>query len=487
MKNLFKILTLLLAVTFIFTSCNPNKVKPDPIDQVEDGIYVVGEGTADTALNINALMKVTPNEVTQENRAELMEIYISVKAGTGGFNIVKVAGTTITTYGPGTDFAKVETADLDTDEPKDGLWRGSYVVSDTKFTVPEDGLYHVVIDTELGICAVAKADWGVIGGATPGGWSGSTELPSAGFDLKKMTFTATNMILLVDQFKFRYSNGWKIILDATYDLGDGVQGIKVNSNFGGTVDALVPGGANIENTVVGVYTVSMTWEYGKGMTAKLTKTGNYTPPAYPDSLYISGDASSYGWATPGDSTSASFHKVADSQNDGVFWKICYLDATGSFKIAAKGWASPNIGFAQVDEFDANGVTVSSNDGNMQIATSGMYMIVVDLRNDLIKVSVSTPKVYGIGDAFTDWTEQAPANLFTIDDVNKTLVSPALPTSGNIRMYVSHAWIPAWWNAEFVVDNSAIVYRNNGGDPATIPGTAGQIITLHFDDNTGSIN
>jgi hypothetical protein len=56
------------------------------------------------------------------------------------------------------------------------------------------------------------------------------------------------------------------------------------------------------------------------------------------------------------------------------------------------------------------------------------------------------------------------------------------------MYVSHPWIPSWWNAEFNVYGTDIIYRNDSGDdqPA-VPGTAGQIITLHFDDNKGSIN
>jgi hypothetical protein len=44
------------------------------------------------------------------------------------------------------DFKIVETAALDVDEPKDGLWKGNLVESTTPFTVPEDGLYHVIVD-----------------------------------------------------------------------------------------------------------------------------------------------------------------------------------------------------------------------------------------------------------------------------------------------------------------------------------------------------
>jgi len=489
MKNLFKILALVLAVGVVFSACKP-KVDPDPVNQVEDGIYVSGDATADTALNINALMSTTRNEVTQETRSSLYELYIALD-GSKGFNIVIVDGGESTTYGPGADFALVDAADLDNEEPQAGLWRGSYEETNTQFQVADDGLYHVIIDTELGIAAIAKVEWGVIGGATPNGWSGSTELTEGAFDLEAIKFETTGMILVVDQFKFRYSNGWKIILDTVLALGDGKKGVKVNTNFGTDVDALVPGGDNIENTVNGVYTVTMDWVYGTGMTASLTKTGNYTPPTYPDSLFIVGDATAYGWTTPGDASTkltASFHKAADAaSNDGIFWKICYLDNAGAFKISAADWSTPNIGFGDVDEFDVNGVTVSDNSGNMSVATSGMYMVVVDLSDSEIKVSVAPATVYGIGDAFGSWDEEVPANLFTVDNVLKMLTSPALVADSDIRMYAAHDWIAAWWNAEFNLYTTDIEYRNDGGEQTAVPGTTGQVISLGFDDNTGAIN
>lgn len=92
----------------------------------------------------------------------------------------------------------------------------------------------------------------------------------------------------------------------------------------------------------------------------------------------------------------------------------------------------------------------------------------------------------IGDAFGSWDAGVETNKFTVDNTAKTLVSPALPASANIRMYADHSWIPDWWNAEFNVFDGVIQYRNDGGDQEAVPGTAGQVITLHFDDNTGTI-
>ena len=124
---------------------------------------------------------------------------------------------------------------------------------------------------------------------------------------------------------------------------------------------------------------------------------------------------------------------------------------------------------------------------MKVNESGQYIVVVNLRDNKTKVSVKPAEVFGIGEAFGGiWDAGVPANKFTVDNATKTIVFPALLSNGAIRMYASHAWIPAWWNAEFRVDAGKIDYRNDGGDQAAVNGTAGQKITLKFDDNTGSI-
>ena len=449
-----------------------------PPTPVEDGIYVVGSGTALTDFAINGLMKSTLNEVGQEPRASLLELYVAVKGG-DGFNIIKVAGTERTTHGPGADFAEV--TELDGDEPRTGkFWRGSIAVTDTKFIVPEDGLYHVIFDTELGVVVVAQAKWGVIGAATPGGWSDNTPMTAA-FDLNKMEFQVTDMTMLENSWKFRYSDGWKIFMDA-----DGT--VKVNTNLGGTVEAPTPGGADLTNTVYGVYTVALTWELGKDWVGSATKTGDGEPlPEYPEAVYLVGDGTAYGWDAPGGNEEAIFHKAAGgTPSEGIYWKIAHLEGGLGFKISAADWTAPNLGFAEVEEFDAEGIEVVDNGGNMSIGESGMYIIVLNLRDEMTKVSVKPAEVYGIGDAFGGWDEDAEANKFVVDNAAKTLTSPALVADGNIRIYAQHNWIQDWWNAEFNVFDGKILYRNDGGDQEGVPGTTGQVITLMFDDNTGTI-
>jgi len=460
------------------TSCKKDDDDDDK-PTVEDGLYVFGEGTALTTYEFKGLMKATKNEVDQSDRAGLYELYIAVKGGAQGFNIGKIEGGKATVYGPAAGFAEVPEADKIGDEPRLWFARGAVQETNNKFTVPEDGLYHVVYDENLNIAVVARVEWGIIGGATPEGWGTSTHMASSAFDLNAMSFEVNDLILLLGEFKFRYSNGWKVVLDG--------ENVRVNANYGGAVNALVPGGANIQNTVVGKYTVKMEWSLENGNVATVTKTGDYEPPAYPDAMYIVGAATAYGWDTPGSKADAIMHKLAGGgPSDGIFWKICYLQGGEGFKLSAANWSEPNLGFGQIDEFDAGGVAVSDDGGNMKVNESGMYIVVLNLRDNQKKVSIKSAEVFGIGDAFGGWDAGVAANKFTVDNANKTIVSPALPANGNIRMYASHAWIPAWWNAEFRVFDGKIEYRGDGGDQDPVAGTAGQVITLRFDDNTGTI-
>ena len=475
-----KTLSLLLLMSLVFIGCDKDDSSgsTDPI--LEDGIYVFGEGTALTKVESKGLMKAATNEAdSNKPRTGMYDLYIAVKAGTQGFNIGKVVGGKLTTLGPGTNFAVVADADKITDEPRLWFSRGSTQVTTNKFTVPEDGLYHVVYDETLNLAVVARVQWGIIGGATPDGWGGSTAMTSSAFNQTAMSFEVKDLILLAGEYKFRYSNGWKIVIDG--------EKVRANTNFGGAANNLQAGAGNIQNTVVGKYTVRIDWTLEKGIAATVTKTGDYTPPAYPKDMYVVGDATAYGWDTPGSKADGIMYKLAGgAPNEGIFWKICHLEGGKGFKVSAANWGTPNLGFSEITEFDSQGTSVTNGGGNLSVENSGMYIIVINLRDNNKKLSVKPAEVFGIGDAFNGFDPGVAANKFTVDNTTKTLVSPALPLAGNIRMYAAHSWIPGWWNAEFRVNDGKIDYRGDGGDQAAVAGAAGQKITLKFDDNTGSI-
>lgn len=377
-KNLFKLTWLLLAAFISFTSCDPDD--DDNGDEtpilVEDGIYLKGDATALTNLSSNGRLKVTLNEVLQEERAELLEIYVAIKAGSEGFSIVDVAGSTQTVYGPDANFAVVSEVDRDGDEPKVDFWRGSYAETTGVFTVPTDGLYHVMLDTELKKIAIVPVVWGVIGAATPGGWSNSTAMDSYTFDLNTITFVGNDIELTKADYKFRYSEGWKVILDTEYDLGGGNKGIKVNTNFGGTVDALAPGGSNIANAEGGLYKIEMKWTLGEAYVATVTKTGESTMKNYTDTeLGLVGDGiivadTANGWDY---TMGLSIPEVANTVYTWK-WNGVAVSEAGSFKIReGQTWDDISIGYPQVtmtgtaaDNFDTN------TDGNFVPVAAGTF-------------------------------------------------------------------------------------------------------------------
>lgn len=349
----------------VMVSCNEDP-EPDPEPTVSNGYYILGTSTALDELIGDGKMTTAKNEATQANLSSLLELYVAISAGGDGFNIVKVISGEETVLGPGSDFAEVAAEDLDVEEPSEGLWKGSYVASETGFTVPEDGLYHVVIDNSLEMIAIARVEWGLIGAATPNGWGGSTQLDEPAFDLNLMEFSGTNISMNTGEFKYRYSNGWKIFL---------TEDIRVNSNFGGAVDALEAGADNINNEVVGVYTATLTWELGEGTSATLTKTGDAPLEDYStyevgfigDGIIVSDTV--WGW-------NSTYNKVlpsVDGTNYTWSWAAVSVSDTASFKIRqGEDWNGLNLGYGNVTLAGTSADNFSDDGGNIKSATAGAF-------------------------------------------------------------------------------------------------------------------
>lgn len=482
LESKFRTLLLLtFIVSSLFTiSCNKDD-DGTTTPTTEDGIYIKGPATAFTDFKTAALMVKTRNEVLNAEvkvpRESLLELYIPVKAGSGGFNIVQVAGTTKTTYGAGTDFAKVDSASLDVDEPKEGLWKGNLVETTAPFVVPEDGLYHVIVDLVLKKVAVARVKYGVIGGATPGGWSTNTPMTAA-FNLNKMVFEVSDVLMLKNDWKFRYSNGWKIFFDKTTDVGFNKKGVSVNTNLGGAVNALVAGGDNISNAVYAIYKFTLTYEVGKGFTATQEKTGEGpTLAQYPEKLYMIGDGvGGWDWAT------IDLPMVPVHSHPELFWKIVKTEGTGAFKFApGREWKGD---FGKTGSA-TNGVFAKGSDNVDVPATAGFYLVVVNLKDETIEVVPAA--VYGIGDCFGGYDPAKAENKFNSDASSVSLTKALL--AGDLRFHVAASTLKCdWWQAEFMVLNGKIEYRGTGNDQTRVNVTAGShTITLDFKANTGSVN
>jgi hypothetical protein len=390
MKNLMMKISTMLAMVALFalvfgvSSCKKDDEPVTPPVVVLDGYYVKGSVTAYADFNKNAMMAATYNEVQNDvkprpgPRAQLLELYIPIKAGAAGFSIVKVAGSVRTTYGPGAGFGVVTTPT--TDEPKFPFQRG--VVTSTNapvFTVPTDGFYHVVFDTEYNKVAIMLVQWGMIGAATPGGWSNDTLMTPSAFNLTDMSWTLTGLTLLKGEWKFRYSHGWKVEIDTTNS--DPTLWVKVNTNFGGAKDTLVPGGGNIVNAVPGIYTCVMAYKLGTGYTATLTKTANLPPINY--SAYemgIIGNAYNKPDGTPADwdvNFGTSLPTVTGT--DYVWTYTLDLIATKEFKFRqGTDWSGKSIGYSDVTWAGAGASNFSNNGGNIKVADAGNYTLVLKI-------------------------------------------------------------------------------------------------------------
>lgn len=372
---------------FTFTSCKDDEDDDDDNTTIIlDGMYISGGATAYADLNSKAMMKATKNEIDQSDRATLYELYIPLKAGSAGFTITKVSGSTKTTYAPGANWADV--AQGTTDEPKVTFQRGSVVAGATKFTVPADGFYHVVIDMEVMKAVIVPVHWGMIGAACENGWSSSVALTESAFNSTSMSWTKTQMTLKKGDFKFRYSDGWKVEIDTVIDLGGGKKGIKANTNFGGAVNALVAGGANINNATPGYYTCTLTYTLGTGYTATVTKTGDLPMTDYSTyNMGLVGDGV-YNGANPHDWNSTIMKSLPTKTGNVYTWTYANVKVrtAGSFKVRqGDDWTGLILGYPQVTMAGPNAGDFSANgDGNFVPSSDGStydFVLAIDAANE----------------------------------------------------------------------------------------------------------
>ena len=479
MKKLSSFLCGLAVLGMMFTSCNPEDKPTGPVgDIVEDGFYVVGEATAFATLqdagSAAAIMAAGTNENAENAAREGMyEKYIALEGGKP-FQLVLKEGETETVYGA----ELAEIALSGNDQPTITVQRGK-MVENTTMQVPADGLYHIVLDLNLDgsledkLILVAPVEWGVRGGMNSWGFTAGTR---SEFNKTTMTYTWEGQALAANgEFKFAYGGGWKIELNALADATDAndARYIKANTNLGANC---LPGGDNIKVADAGTYTITLTYTLAQGAIANSYKfeTTLTAKDETPTEMYMIGaDFGNWDWASEG-----VVALTPVNGKSGEFWTIKYFTAANGFKFCPKKeW---NGEFTNLGE-DA-GFTVT--EGNCFVPADGLYMVYVNLADS--KLTIEPAAVYGIGDCFGGWDEGMEAAKFAVSADGKALTMTVL-TAGNLRMYAaSTAKTSDWWTREFNIFEGKIEYRGNGGDQAAVAVTAGQVVTLNFADNTGSI-
>lgn len=326
MKKLSSLLCGLAVLGMMFTSCNPEDKPAGPVTGfVEDGFYVVGEASAIATLQsegaADAIMANGINENdNQTERSGMYEKYIALEGGKP-FQLVLKKGETETVYG-----AQLDTVTLKgNDQPEITVQRGKMVEGAT-LQVPENGLYHIVLDLNLDgkldseLILIAPVQWGYRG--INNDW-GFKAMNTPEFNKTSMTISSEEITVEAGcQFKFAYGGGWKIELDA-----EGT--IKANTNIGNDAesdgeplkaDNLVPGGKNIALDR-GVWKIDLVWTLAAGSinnsyTAKfnLVRTLEAADPATFVAGF-SGDGVACGWNDPSGDALAVFNATETKVTD----------------------------------------------------------------------------------------------------------------------------------------------------------------------------
>ena len=476
MKKLSSFLCGLAVVGMMFTSCDDNGKQPPVVTIVEDGFYVVGEASAIASLEAEGAEVAIMANGTNENasnaaREGMYEKYIALEGGKP-FQLVLKEGATETVYGA----ELAEVALSGNEQPEITVQRGK-MVENTTMQVKESGLYHIVLDLNLDgsledkLILVAPVEWGVRGGMNGWGFTAGTR---SEFNKTTMTYTWTDQELSAGgKFKFAYGGGWKIELNALADATDAndERYIKANTNLG---ENALPGGADIAVEGAGTYTITLTYNLAQGAIANSYKyeIKMTAASALPSEMYMIGDAIG-GWDWAGDYI-VSMTPVHSAE--GAFWTIKPLEAGKPFKFCpVKDWNGDFTGLGE-----DSGYVVA--DGNCSVEADGIYMIYVDVKNK--KLVIEPAAVYGIGDCFGGWDAKMEAAKFAVEGQSLKVTVPA---DGNLRMYAeTSAATTDWWTREFNVFDGKIEFRGNGDDQAAVAVTAGQVVTLNFADNTGSI-
>ena len=291
--------------------------------------------------------------------------------------------------------------------------------------------------------AIAKVVWGIIGAATPNGWDGSTALTPSAFNLNSMEFSAQEVIMKENEWKLRYSNGWKIILDADYELGGGDQGIKVNTNLGEDIDNLVPGGGNILNDVAGKYTKTLDYYLADGHTATLTKTGDLDITDWSDITF-----DLFGTGVSSENATA----VADPSNWAWGYAVTADNAglpTADGFVYTYQWTN-----VQLDVADGEGFAVRSVVEGAYNVDVYRYSIIDSLRSDLDVIGSTTN---GFGDVNFNVLADGNYDVYLVinaeeNDKAKLTVVPTGAYFGDFWTIIGDA-TPNGWNDNKMIPNA----------------------------------
>ncbi len=283
MKKLFKVLGLLAIFAVALTACK--KQQPAPVNLVEDGFYVVGKSIAVDSMKLEGQMD--PGYIEKQCcqatlRDSMYQKYMYITVDGGGFIVKQQSGAKTIVWGMNGDWQQIR---------HDTVMEANIKVGGSNFTVPKDGFYLFVLDLPTMKAYLLRVEkWSVIGDATAGGWSHDENQEMSVVNISKTegTWEIKNIGLEKGSIKFRFNHWWTY-----YDANSNAENNgepKFFTNLGAPDQNgyLTPGGPNISVSQSGMYDITLKYEFGKGFTYQLQRTGDYVVDYSQDSLKVRG-------------------------------------------------------------------------------------------------------------------------------------------------------------------------------------------------------
>lgn len=169
----------------IFSPAASVKVTPIDVPEIIDypSLYIAGDFQG---WNIGS-----PSRISSVNDDGVYEGYIYIPAGgTNEFKLYAQPDWSPTSYGYESE-GKIMVANF----------------AGANFVAPSDGYYLFMVNLNDMTYELMKTDWGMIGGATPGGWDADTPLV---YDPETQTWSVTADMKADGSFKFRANSAWTL-------------------------------------------------------------------------------------------------------------------------------------------------------------------------------------------------------------------------------------------------------------------------------------
>jgi hypothetical protein len=445
MKHLTKIwsMALLLTATMFMVSCGeddePVIVVGDGL-AVSDGYYFVQTGNDPVAEKALLPEKVEGEAFAAVDRDGFFGNYVFLQAG--DYQLQKVENREITST-IGGDLGAPE---LETDE---GYLVAKTTQDGSAVNVETSGYYKVSFDETLSELIMMRVTTvSLIGAAVP------NDSPDVELTVKEeasdegFVFEGSGIEMRGGKFKIRINNRW--VIDRRVERGDipagPTNGYVAFTNYGGSIDNLVAGGADMEIDAAdaGLYTVEIKLTNDGGAEFTSSKTGDVEPITFDPNDYqfgLIGDATAGGW----DTDQNMFYKQGD---DGVdrWYQVVTFAETGAFLFITNDDFAFKIGGA----LSPDESTIVVGGGDIPTPGAGDYYVVISTADEgetwEATMTEAGWSLIGVGSPSGSW------------DVDTPLVA-----DGSADGITTYSYTGAFTGGEFKFRAGADWAYNLGGD------------------------